>query len=49
MKLVKESQSQISKKAKILMKTEMFPGGTGDTPDGQGKAFSPGTSEYIRR
>lgn len=48
MKLVKESQSQMSK-GKILMKMEMFPGGTGDTPDGQGKAFSPGTSEYIRR
>lgn len=48
MELVKESQSQMSK-GKILMKTEMFPGGTGDTPDGQGKAFRRGTSEYIRR
>ena len=28
---VKESQSQMSKD-KILMKTEMFPGGTGGTP-----------------
>ncbi|MBQ6270998.1 MAG: hypothetical protein IJK65_04755 [Clostridiales bacterium] len=44
----RKSKSNI-KKAKILMKTEMFPGGTGDTPGGQGKAFSPGTSEYIRR